>query len=64
MVIVIKRIERLYSLKEYENVKVIVEAQVDIWDKDMNEELEKIWTQLRDDIKKEKEKIKPTKVEN
>ena len=61
MAVVTKRIERLYSLKEYENLKVVVEAQVDIWDKNMNDELEKISNQLRDDIKKEKEKIKPSK---
>lgn len=56
-----KRIERLYSLKEYENVKIIVEATADVedpkqWLKDLSELL---W----EDIKTEKERIKPTKVE-
>lgn len=56
-----KRIERLYSLKEYENVKVIVEATIDVEDpKQWLDELSKL---LWEDIKKEKEKIKPTKVE-
>lgn len=57
-----KRIERLYSLKEYENVKVIVEATVDT--ENPKQWLEDLSNILWEDIKKEKEKIKPTSKEN
>jgi hypothetical protein len=59
--LITKKIERLYSLKEYENVKLVIEATVEIGDKNPNEELEKLSTILWEDIKKEKEKIKPSK---
>lgn len=59
--LITKRIERLYSLKEYENVKVIVEAQIEV--EDPKKWLEELSTLLWEDIKKEKDKIKPTKVE-
>ena len=54
--LITKRIERLYSLKEYENVKVIVEIQEEV--NDPVEWLERLSKILWDDIKQEKEKIK------
>lgn len=59
--IITKRIERLYSLKEYENIKVIYEATEDIWDKEPVQEFEKLSELLSGEIKKDAAIIKPKK---
>jgi len=58
--IITKRIERLYSLAQYENIKIVVEAIQDIWETDPKEWYNKLTEILWDEIKSEKEKIKPT----
>lgn len=50
--------ERLYSLKEYENVKVIYEATVDIGDKEPSAEYEKLSKLLSGELKKDAELLK------
>jgi len=62
MMLITKRIERLYSLKEYENIKIIVEATMEVWN--ASQWLEELGNILLEDIRKEKEKIKPTKEVN
>ena len=56
--IITKRVERLYSLKDYENLKVIYEAQEDIGDKEPIKEYEKLSEMLWDELKKDAQIIK------
>lgn len=56
--LITKRVERLYSLKEYENIKIVYEWTVDIGDKDPSKEYEKLSELLYDELKKDAEKIK------
>ena len=56
--LITKRVERLYSLKEYENIKIVYEAQEDIGDKEPSKEYEKLSELLYDELKKDAEKIK------
>ena len=53
-----KRIERLYSLKEYENIKIIVEATVDVWPEWKIKAREDLSEMVRWEIKKDAEIIK------
>ena len=57
--IITKKIERLYALAQYENIKICVEATEEIWDTDPKVWFEKLTNILREEIQKEKEKIKP-----
>lgn len=56
--IITKKIERLYSLKQYENIKVVYEATVDIWDKNPSQEYDTLSALLYDEIKKDAKIIK------
>lgn len=56
--LITKRIERLYSLKEYENIKVVYEAQEDIGNTDPVAWYKKLSDMLRAELKKDAEIIK------
>jgi hypothetical protein len=61
--LITKRVERLYSLAQFENIKIVYEAQEEIGDKDPNKEYERISELLYAQIKKDAELIKPKKKE-
>lgn len=56
--LITKRVERLYSLKEYENIKVVYEAQEEIGNADPVEWYKKLSDMIRWEIKKDAEIIK------
>lgn len=56
--LITKRIERLYSLKEYENIKIVLEAQEEIGNTDPVAWYKRLWDMLRAELKKEAEIIK------
>ena len=57
--IITKKVERLYALKQYENIKVVYEATEDIWDADPVQWYEKLSTMLREELKKDAMLIRP-----
>ena len=58
--LITKKIERLYALAQYENIKIVVEATQDIWETDPKEWFSKLTKILWEEIEQEKSKIKPT----
>ena len=56
--IITKKIERLYALKQYENIKIVYEATEDIGNIDPNVWYEKLSNLLYEQIKKDAEIIK------
>lgn len=56
--IITKKVERLYILKQYENIKVVYEVTQDIWDKDPVEWYKELSDMLWSELKKDAELIK------
>ena len=61
--IITKKVERLYSLKQYENIKVVYEATEDIKDMDPGKWYEYLSKLLREQIAKDARIINPPKEE-
>jgi len=57
--LITKRIERLYALAQFENIKVVYEATDEIWDKEPAIEFDRLSELLYTQIKKDAELIKP-----